>query len=384
MPRVACACGARYQLPDTAVGRRARCKKCGGVFEVGAAANDPAEAAGPPKSIAKPAAPPRAAPAATPAQPAVDGHDDWLALAAGEAVAVERDDELAEAQPIAAEVRYVPEAKLARVRAPALLSDCAALARRLPGALTLPFALGNLITLFFLVILIVMREFVVYAGLYGYVGWLIITGWYMSFQYNVVEGAAANEPDLPSFGLTEGVYEDVVVPLFKYVLTFLLCLAPFVSACLYVWAVLASGDAQTLIDLLETAFGAGKGAAVATTATAVLLGGGLLLGMFFFPIMLLVGAVGGAGAMFRMDLMLKTMMRTFLAYLLVLLVNGVGAVAYWSSDWLADELSGKDLGNALMLRLVFGALLLYLNVVAMRMTGLYYHCCKQRFAWNWE
>ncbi|MBK8913845.1 MAG: hypothetical protein IPM64_04440 [Phycisphaerales bacterium] len=354
MIKARCACGAKYQVPDSAAGRSARCKKCGDTFRIEAAD-------------------------ALSASPV----DDLYALAGGAAVDVPRPaPEAAEAVPVQATVRYVADPAAApRTDRGGALRDAAALGRAIGGNLRVMLRGGSLATLFILWILLTMRTVASFAGCLGTVTSLIISGWYMAYLFNVVTSGADNEEELPSMSLEGGWVDDIVAPLAKYLLAYALALLPFFGSLIYVIALEASGDVDQLGNAMGALFGAGASQTATLTALGALVGGSLLAGLAFFPMLLLVAAVGGAGPMFRIDLMLRTIIGTLPGYALVLLVY-VGLVALY---WGTDEMRAKapDFQSRLALDAGASLVILLMNVFAARTIGLHYYHCKRGYAWTW-
>ena len=110
------------------------------------------------------------------------------------------------------------------------------------------------------------------------------------------------EENLPTLGLTEGFLDDIIVPLLKFVAAGTLAWAP---AIIYTVAV-------------AWAKGVGVDEVIAGRSPVLLAISGL--GMFLWPMLLLVIAVGGFSSVVRVDLILSTIVRTFLPYLAVCLL----------------------------------------------------------------
>lgn len=353
MIKARCSCGAKYQVPESAAGRSARCKKCGGTFRI-----ERSEA-----------------PAAA---------DDLLALAGGYAIESPRvEPDAAEATPVEAEVRYVSDpAGAPRMERFGAWRDAAALARAIGGNFRVMFRGGSLATLLIVWIILNLRIFAAWApcGI-GLVATLIISGWYMAYLFNVVTSGADNEDELPSMSLEGGWVDDIIVPLGKYLLAYVLALLPFLGVVAYLVALEASGDLDHVGSAMGALFGAGASQAATITALGVLAGAALLGGLAFFPMLLLVAAVGGAGPMFRIDLMLRTILGTLPGYALVLLVHLVLVGANWGVSLLLADV--RDFQTKLFAQAGVNLVLLLLNVFAARTIGLHYFCCKRGYAWTW-
>ena len=85
----------------------------------------------------------------------------------------------------------------------------------------------------------------------------------------------------------------------------------------------------------------------------------------------------------RVDLMIRTLIRTFVPYFLVCVLSaGVFAASWFIYIGLISS-GGKASEHPIALMCVLQALELYFWVLVMRFIGLYYHHFKSRFAWTW-
>ena len=84
----------------------------------------------------------------------------------------------------------------------------------------------------------------------------------------------------------------------------------------------------------------------------------------------------------RLDFLIPTVIRTFPAYLLtVTMVFGTAILKYVVVVNVAG-MSGMPVSTLLMLCLITG-ILIYFEIVARKLIGLYYHRFKRRFTWSW-
>ena len=87
-------------------------------------------------------------------------------------------------------------------------------------------------------------------------------------------------------------------------------------------------------------------------------------------------AMGGFSTLARYDLLVVTVLKSLPVYVLT---AGAVFVALSRNYLLAAVVDVLGiLGGAVLI-----AIGLYLEIVAMRMIGLYYHHFKHRFAWSW-
>ena len=352
MPSYTCACGARYKLPDGSGGKRARCKKCGVVFTV---PEEEIQVAPPDDDywdFEKDSSPP----------PAVAEASRFGSPAAGTAPETAGGTSAGRT----AAGSHSPEELVALGRAAA--AD-AKKGRGFWGDIVWTFALftepNNLAMLVLVWILHGLLPFLTAAGCIGLVGYIIVLGWLCSYWFNVIVEAANGEDRLPSMGLTEGVVDDVILPLLKFVGAWLLVFTPAIVCAVIAALALGIAFGEALTD--------------PTGVLVVLVG----VAMFLWPMVLLVTAIGGIFSVVRVDLIFMTIARTFLPYLAVCLLFA-GA---WALEGFADELAalitGGGLQNFWITTVVTALLQAYFSIVSMRIVGLYYHHFKSRFAWSW-
>ncbi len=183
MPAVRCPrCKARYEVAVDAGGRRSQCRKCGQIFRI----------------------PPLQQPAPEPsAQAGVDTIELEELTPPAPPHTLSDDVDPVFAIPLTDMVSYATGAPgLARVAAK---TAYAGYFRSLVHSLSFPIRLGDFIVFVIgWVILVVGNLAAVAQVCVGAAAYLIVQGWYMAFQLNVVVGAAAGEEELPAFSLTDG------------------------------------------------------------------------------------------------------------------------------------------------------------------------------------
>ncbi|MCP4250539.1 MAG: hypothetical protein GY778_26140 [bacterium] len=347
MPRYTCACGARYRLPEGSGGRQARCKKCGKIFTI--PADKPAPVAPPDDDYwdfeKHSSGPPPAGPSPSAPLPPTDSHGTGVAPS---------------------DSPYNPDELVAMGRAataaPSRQRGFWADVGWTFGMFTEP---GNLIMLIIIWFLHGILPYVIVAPCIGIICALIVYGWLCSYWFNVIVEAAYGEDSLPSLSLTEGLMDDVIAPLFK-----------FLGASVLAWApAIVCAVALSLI----TSVSFGQVTADPETLLVVL----VAVSMFLWPMVLLVTAVGGLGAVFRLDLLAATVARTLLPYLAVcLLFAGAWALEQFAEP-IASWITGGQISDYLITGILTALVQAYFSVVSMRIVGLYYHHFKERFAWSW-
>ena len=319
---VSCQCGARYRVPEKLAGKRVKCKRCGG-----------------PIAIAVPDPPPEVAEEyeveALPDEdePVIRPH----AVVAGPAIT-------------AAPVASSRSAAVGGSHLSAYLKDCAA-------SLMFFAETGNLLRFLIVAAIAMLKPILGYGLCIGRVALIIVFGWIFSFLFNVLLNAANGERDLPELTLMEGPMETIVIPCFK-------CLAAFAIA--FLPAIIYGAINIEAVDLGQPSFW-------------VFIG----LGVFLWPMAMLMVGLGGVSSFARPDLMIRTLMRTFGPYLLACVLTGGAFGASWFINQALVSSSGKVSQHPIALQCVLQAFELYIWVLVMRFIGLYYHHFKTRFAWTW-
>lgn len=356
MPTQHCECGAKYRFPESAIGKRAKCKKCGTVFKIQ----------------------PEEEPATIPI--AEDDPLGSLALAV---------DRTADA-PSKPEERAVSAASLPSAESAGRLGRVAieekdtrpTYVKSLLKSFLFPTAsAGNIVTFlilwFLLFLAVVVLPWLWYFGMFGQ---FAIFGWYMGFRFNVIREAAAGETELPTLSAGEGWADDIIYPLLKWVASWAIVLAPaFICLMFLVYlGTKASGNPFAY-------FMGGLGGFLQGTS-----GGELLLlllalaGWAAWPMVVLCVALGGFSALGRPDAIIVTVFKTFPIYVLTaILVVGADIVNGYLQGALTPDGSAGFVGYMVLMALAIGVEV-YIEVIAMRAIGLYYCHFKHRFTWSWE
>jgi len=233
---------------------------------------------------------------------------------------------------------------------------------------------GSLIT-FLIVGAIAALQVLVDFLAWGFMGLMvlfIIRGWISSFLFNVLLSAANGEKDLPDLALTGGWWDDICAPFFKFLGCGLLVMAP---VTVYgIWSFNAA------VSAAGGSFAVAAGAPVTWPDPLfyVLLG----LGVFLWPITVLIMALGGVACFLRPDLIVRTILKSFIPYVVACAMTGL---AVGLTFFLTFMLAGL---TWLRVSPMFAEVILWIGstycwIVAMRCIGLYYHHFKSRFAWSW-
>jgi len=224
---------------------------------------------------------------------------------------------------------------------------------------------GNAITLVIVCLIASVQVFFA-GGCLGFIASSIIFGWLAAMYFSVIQETAVGSEDLPGIKMESGFMEDIIKPGLKYIGAFAVVLAPALLLSIPV----ATGALPSSWSWMILAWG--------------------VAGIFLLPMSLLMFAFDALGMMFRLDLIFTTIFRSILPYLaiwLMLLIVGVGQVVsvfgaevideIFPSVLLSDSVSPvlASVGGHIAL-IAFGV---YLNIVSMRIIGLYYLHFKKRF-----
>jgi predicted Zn finger-like uncharacterized protein len=368
------ACQARYRVPNAAAGKRTTCKRCGESFRIAAAAES--------------------------TRPRVE-LTDLEALADGSAVEQAHLPRIRSADPSGlgqASVALLPDGasmSLADAEAqPTVGTGYRAYLAELVRSLFFFRRPAAILTFAMLWLLLALREVMqtasslvpVYlvSGLIAMAAF-VISGWYMAFQAKLVVSAAGAERDLPGLSMDEGMWDGVVVPFYRMFAAGVFALLPAgIFLCSLIARMTAAAAANPSALLAGASPMPGTSAVVVLTILA-------LVGLFFWPMMVLIVSCGeSVVALFQLDLIVATVLKSFPAYLLTVLAVyasfGV-RVAVIASVWAHTDQTKNpldDWANVLLLPALFAGISLFFDIVAMRAIGYYYCCFKHKFAWSWE
>jgi hypothetical protein len=353
MPKVRCSCGQKYLLPDSAIGKRARCKKCGAVFTI-----EVQEEEGP-------------IPIADEPFPLVDDLDS--AIARGEAPTTGSSGAMVPPAPA------VDMSKIGESYKPAGRSYW----QNLFWTFLFPTSPGNLVTfiaLWFSLTVLPVLPFV------GFILHILVLGMYCAVRFNIIETAAAGEEDLPGLTFNEGFWDDVFLPLFRWIGSWLVVQLP---AVLYLIYATTSGS----LDMWDVigALALGLTGMIDVGGSASVLVALVYCGLFLWPMVALCVALGGFDSLKRMDLIFVTIGRSLPIYLLTVgLVFGTVFLAEYIHEQIAMGIAPNPpagfagmLTTGLAIKAVGNLVAVYFEIVSMRVIGLYYHHFKHRFAWDW-
>ncbi len=354
MPTYRCECGAKYRFPESAIGRRARCKECSAVFTLEEDDTGPIPLADEPGRSR-------------------GTHD--LLHAEGR---------------VFAGPDLASDAALGLPSAPLQAAEPLRSAPLL-GALTPAQGYGQSILwtflflasprnmLTFVVAWVLLTASAFAPSMLAFVS-LLVALWYAAFRFAVIETAASGEEDIPSFNYSGDVLEELAYPAFRWLGSWALVMLP---AFLYV--VLLSGwSGDEMADAADS-LSYGLNAFFQDYAREIILIVLTCAGLFVWPIIVLSIAIGGFTVVYRLDLMIVTIFRSLPPYLLTVGIV-VGATVGKTLIDTAIQTGlppGPGLSGAVLSRALYEGGRLYCDIVLLRAIGLYYHHFKHRFAWDW-
>jgi len=354
MPRCTCFCGAKYKVPTASLGKESQCKQCGVVFTL--TEDDATLTVAPPIESDEPSelAPTQGQLFAPPGAP---GH-------------------LANEETFAASV---PREVLRR-----------SYSRDVLWTFLFPTSMGNLFA--FLAIWFVFalaRIAIAPLGFLFIIAWFLLFGWYSAFRFEIIGSAAAGHEDLPTAMGLRNFAADLVGPLLGWIGSWLVVMFP---AMLYVayaldQRILSPGG---VVGLLQ---GGVRGVCLGSTGDMPALTVLIALGVAAWPIVVLCIVMGGFSTLYRPDLMTRTVVNTMPRYVTTILLIAAtlafeAVVESGKLPWTSSAAIAPPRGPASLfapkLFITTVGLQVYLDIVRMRLIGLYYFHGKTGFAWSWE
>ncbi len=328
MPVYRCKCGAKYKIPESATGRRVRCKKCDHTFTVPKSESEIAPLALAPLEDSGTFAPQF--------QPSPGGHSPSPAPA-------------------------LTEPRAAKGYMQSVL-----------WAFLFPSNPGNLVTFLFLWFIFVLAGFTpfrIVALLAGF--------WYAAYKFSLILSGAAGDEDLPEIKYSGDFIDELIVPALKWFFSWVYVFFP-----LFAYSIIAGAPQgitnviEIIVNGIDALFGAGVQDPIAT--------GLIVFGMLFWPMAILCATIGGLGTLVRFDLMLITIAKSFGGYVVTLVLLAIAtAIELVLEEFLATKGGASLSADAILANVIQVGLSLYVDIVLMRIIGLYYRHFKNKFAWDW-
>ena len=326
-----CKCGARYTMPKGSAGKQAKCKKCGAVFVV---PDDDETYDLSPKDKAELEAEVRKV-----QTPPVVHVSETVNDRTGDGVA----GEIVDATADVLGGRFWSDVFWSFL----FISD--------------PGNLASFIVVWAASIFVVMLSF---AGCFGLIGAFFMAAYLAAFYLNTIVDTAGGEDQLPTVGVSNGIYDDWVMPFVQFIGTSALLMVP----------------AMTMF-YLNVFRGYSIPPFVIWTAVA--------LGAFLWPISILAVSMGGLTALARIDVLIGSVLRTIVPYLavwvLLLAVVALGSVVYmFLHGTLPGSLAKFAPKSKVAATVLVAGVVGYVTIVVMRIIGLYYRHFKRYFIWAME
>lgn len=333
-----CACGAKYRFAGTSAGRKASCKRCGATLTL----QDWDE---PPGGIPT---------------PIIEVNEDVEILHAG-----------------LGHERGYGRAVLWSFLFPASVHNLAAF-------LTLWILFGVLEIFLAALGTPSMRLFMFVIAIACF--WLAIHLWWIAFQVAVVEYTAGGQYQLPEVQITGDVLADLIEPAVRWLGSGFIAFGPMLG-----YAIFEANQGRNVIGDTWEALTVPQLVGIPGTVVDLILMALFVVGLFLWPMVLMVIVIGGFGFLWRVDLLLLSLWNTLGAYLVTVLIVAI-CVAGWlaTQHFLSPSLpaamqagDSAGLAQAVVTRFLASGIDVYVAIVATRAIGLYFFHFGHRFAWDW-
>ncbi|MGB0715240.1 MAG: hypothetical protein ACPGXK_05140 [Phycisphaerae bacterium] len=208
--------------------------------------------------------------------------------------------------------------------------------------------------------------------------------WYGALLIHVLRNGTSGERSIADLNFVNESWDDLVVPAFTWLVSWGLAILP-----LAIYMAAKMGTTQMMVELGNW-LGVGLvGLALQNIADdpgpLVLVG----LAAVIWPMTVLTLTLGGLNMTFRPEAILISIIRTMHTYwFLVLLTLALMAASFGITTILSNVTAGAfgtgPNWTSAMLRLIaLNALMIYLDLVLMRVVGVFYHHRKEGFAQDW-
>lgn len=325
-----CFCGARYSLPDSYAGKRAKCARCGHLIVV------PAGEGGQSEPIAL-----------------CDRRDPPSADAEMTAAEHERQTRL-QSMPPAPQGMSAPP--------PVVIETGSGFWRDAGKSFNLFCSLESAFAFLFIWLVNLAVFCISLVPLLGLVA-ILIYGYVCSYYMRSVTHAACGEEGLPTIGVGGSWIDDMLIPMLQWWGCQLVVLGPAIMAAI-------------VLNIY----------AVPSEVSIVVCGVLGAMGMFFWPIFILTVALAGFSMLIRFDKCISAVFRSPGPYVIICILVVVAIAPIWGAriyfHIYGAEPVAEFLGvGAFSLRILLLGLEAYCMLVCARLVGLYYHHFKEDFPW---
>ncbi|MBI4578247.1 MAG: hypothetical protein HY718_01000, partial [Planctomycetes bacterium] len=220
---------------------------------------------------------------------------------------------------------------------------------------------GSFVTFIIIILVNLWTVPLSFAGLFGLVGLLLISGYLCTFYMTVILETASGEDELPNVWISS-VLDDVILSGLRFVGTWIVVLLPAVLFALIEYVNLGTVH-WTVVTLMA------------------------VVGLFFWPVVILGVAIGGSFHGLWPLRIMRTAAAAPLAYLamcaVLLIAAGLNAMPHMQFYQDAAKSLAGTTGQSLfwLMMVVNSAISAYSTIVAMRVIGLYYRHYKHKFPW---
>lgn len=242
----------------------------------------------------------------------------------------------------------------------------------------------NLVTFIILWQIVELSNLIWILPFVSFVG-ILLTMWYGAYLIQVLQYGTSGERDIGDINFVSDFWEDMVVPCFTWLISWGVALLP-----LAFYLAAERGTRAMLSELFWGLFKPGLfGYALKNLATDPMPMVFVFLAACIWPMTVLTLTLGGLNMVFRPLVILLSVLRTMQTYwFLVFLTLALIVVTFFINSLLINAVGGA-LGTgatwvAPLLRVIaLTGVTIYLDLVLMRIVGVFYHHRKKGFAEEW-
>jgi hypothetical protein len=222
--------------------------------------------------------------------------------------------------------------------------------RSLPRTFIYPFnKRGMLMLAMGAVFFLIMEVAVRFAFIFKITIFIFTYGYLFAYMQRIVSASAQGEDDVPDFPDVTEFWSDIFLPFLLFTGTFVVSFAPAIAVAIWM------RESEIILPAVMATIG---------------------LGVFYFPMALLAVAVTDNFLALSPHVVVPSIARILLPYLLACVVLGVLAAIRFGVAWLMEKLPVP-----LVPSIIDGFVSLYLLVVEMRILGLMFRSYRARLGW---
>jgi hypothetical protein len=223
--------------------------------------------------------------------------------------------------------------------------------RQIPTVFGYPFNKSGIIMLVVGSVLFTVLDFL--SAFSFYIG-MIGMAYLFAYMQKVISHSAQGDDEIPPWPELSDFWNDILLPCLLFIGCFVVSLGPGLALIFF-----------------------------GREDPAMVIGGFVLLGLgaLYFPMALLAAAVTDNFLSLSPHVILPSIFRVFLPYVVTVLVLGMLASAGFGAQWFAEQMAGNDFALKAAVLLPLGFLSLYLLTVEMRLLGLMFRAYRHRLGW---